>query len=172
MRKARKLQEGGRYHVVARTNRKALDLDSTAMKDLFLATVVRAKKKYDFRVENFCIMGNHFHMVIQPLNSASLSAIMRWIMSVFAMAWNRIHHQTGHLWGGRFFSRLITNLAELLQVFRYIEDNPIKACLVERADDWRHGGLWHFRRGVRGKVDQLPKSLELLLPGYCTYLLT
>ena len=55
------------------------------MKDLFLETVARAKRKYDFRIDNFCVMGNHFHMIVQPLNGVSLSAIMQWIMSVFAM---------------------------------------------------------------------------------------
>ena len=88
------------------------------MKDLFLETVARAKRKYDFRIDNFCVMGNHFHMIVQPLNGVSLSTIMQWIMSVFAMApgsdsvltksksredWNRIHNQTGHVWGGRWF---------------------------------------------------------------------
>jgi hypothetical protein len=74
---------------------------------------------------------------------------MQWIMSVYAMApgadsvltksksredWNRIHNQTGHVWGGRFFSRMIASLSEFAQVFRYIDENPVKACQVERAD--------------------------------------
>jgi putative transposase len=165
------LRDGGRYHVIARANRKEMILDSAAMKDLFLETVARAKQKYDFRIENFCVMGNHFHMIVQPLNGASLSAIMQWIMSVFAMAWNRIHHQTGHVWGGRFFSRLIASLQELMQVFRYIDANPVKACQVERADDWRHSGIWHFRRGLRDIVDALPEWLALLFPGHQTLVL-
>ena len=97
------LRDGARYHVIARANRKEMILDSGVMKGLFLETVARAKQKYKFRVENFCIMGNHFHMIVQPLHGESLSAIMRWIMSVFAMKWNRIHHVTGHVWGNRFF---------------------------------------------------------------------
>jgi putative transposase len=168
MRQPRRLQDGARYHVVARANRKEMIMESSAMKDLFIETVARAKKKYDFRIENFCVLGNHFHMIVKPMNGTNLSAIMQWIMSVFAMKWNRIHNITGHVWGGRFFSRLIASLLEFLQVFRYIDDNPIKACQTERADEWRHGGLWHFRQGLQEIVDALPPWLALLFPGHRT----
>jgi putative transposase len=107
MRHARELKEGARYHVTARANRKGMILDTSAMKELFLSVVKRAKMKYDFRLENFCIMGNHFHFVIQPGRGESLSAIMRWIMSVFAMAYNKIRGLHRTRWGCRFFSRII-----------------------------------------------------------------
>jgi putative transposase len=70
--------------VTARANRKEMILDTNAMKELFLSVVKRAKEKYDFRLENFYIMGNHF--IIQPIRGESLSAIMQWILSVSAMA--------------------------------------------------------------------------------------
>ncbi len=97
MRKPRKLVEGARYHVIARANRKVLILDSGLMKALFLEVLERAKKKCGFEVENFCVMGNHFNLMVRPRNGARLSSMMQWIMSVFAMAWNRIHHFAGHV---------------------------------------------------------------------------
>ena len=145
MRQARRLQENARYHVIARANRKEMLLDSAFNKNLFLEIVAKAKKKYDFRIENFCVMGNHFHFIIQPLNGASLSAIMKWILGVFTMTYNRIHQTWGHFWGGRFFSRPISSLMEYLQVFKYIDNNPVKACRVERAEEWRFGGLLNSR---------------------------
>ena len=86
MRKPRELREGARYHVTARANRKEMILDSGAYKELFLSVLKRAKARYSFRIENFTIMGNHFHLVIVPGKGESLSSIMQWIMSVFAMA--------------------------------------------------------------------------------------
>jgi REP element-mobilizing transposase RayT len=59
-----------------------------AMKELFLSIVKRAREKYDFRLENLCVMGNHFRFIIKPVRGESFSAIMRWIMSVFAMTYN------------------------------------------------------------------------------------
>jgi putative transposase len=153
MRQPRKLEDGARYHVTARANRKEMILDTSAMKELFLSVVKRAKNKYDFRIENFCIMGNHFHFVIQPGRGESLSAIMRWILSVFAMAYNKIKGFTGHVWGCRFFSRIIESLWELLQVFEYIDDNPARASQVYDRREWRWGGLWHNRTGCRELVE-------------------
>jgi REP element-mobilizing transposase RayT len=73
MRKPRELQDGARYHVTACANRKEMILDSRGSKELFLEVLRRAKAKYRFRIENFCIMGNHFHLVI-TLNSQGDSA--------------------------------------------------------------------------------------------------
>jgi hypothetical protein len=56
MRTSRKLVAGARYHVIARTTRKNLLMDTELVKDMFLEVVVRAKAKYDFQIENFCGM--------------------------------------------------------------------------------------------------------------------
>jgi len=168
----RQLQEGARYHVTARANRREMIFDACTMKELFLSVVKRAKTKYDFRLENFCIMGNHFHFVIQPGRGESLSAIMRWILSVFAMAYNKIKGFTGHVWGCRFFSRIIPNLWELLQVFEYIDSNPLRASLVDDRRQWHWGGLWHDRTGCRELVKAPPAWLEPLVPEHAQLLLT
>ncbi|HOX13887.1 MAG TPA: transposase [Spirochaetia bacterium] len=172
MRKPRELREGARYHVTGRANRKELIFDTGAMKDLFLSVVKRAKRKYAFRIENFCIMGNHFHLVIIPGKGMSLSTIMQWIMSVFAMAYNRICGYTGHVWGERFFSRILSGFRELLAVFAYIDNNPVQASLIEDPRKWRFGGLWHNRTGCRDIVEVEPSWLPLTFPERGMLLLT
>jgi putative transposase len=139
------LREGARYHVFARANRKEMIMDADDMKNLFLSVVKEAKRKYDFRIENFSIMGNHFHFLIQPGNGECLSSIMQWILSVFAMRFNRRQKLTGHVWGERFSSCVIENMRHYLEIFTYIDDNPRKAGLVERAEDWVYG-RFHLRR--------------------------
>lgn len=171
MRKPRELKDGARYHVTARANRREMILDSVAMKKLFLSIVRRAKARYDFRLENFCIMGNHFHFLIQPGQGESLSAIMQWILSVFAMAYNRIHGLTGHVWGCRFFSRIVINLRALLEVFEYIDTNPIRAGQVEDRRQWRWGGLWHDQSGCREIVEMPAAWLLPRLHGHAQLLL-
>jgi len=153
MRKPRQLKEGARYHVSARANRRELILDTAVMKELFLSVMKRAKAKYSFRIDNFCIMGNHFHLVIQPSRDESLSAIMQWILSVFAMAYNRILGITGHVWGCRFFSRILACLRDFIQAFDYIDNNPVKARQISHLREWPWGGLWHNRIGRRDLVE-------------------
>jgi putative transposase len=172
MRKPRELRDGARYHVTARANRKEMILDSSMSKDLFLAVVKRAKRKYRFQIENFSIMGNHFHLVIVPGRGTSLSGIMQWIMSVFAMAYNRIHGQTGHVWGERFFSRIIMGWREFVAIFAYIDENPIKANLVSDNGTWLYGGLWHSLTGCRAVLDEDPAWIRFFFPGRGVLLLT
>jgi putative transposase len=130
------LREGARYHVSARANRQEMILEPDEMKHLFLSVVREAKRKFIFCIENFCIMGNHFHFIIRPGQGESLSSIMQWILGVFAMRFNRAHRLTGHVWGERFFSRIIENLREYLGIFAYIDANPLVAGLVTRVEDW------------------------------------
>ena len=164
MRKPRELREGARYHVTARANRREMILEPHAMKELLLRVLKRAKGKYRFRIENFCVMGNHFHLVIQPARGESLSAIMRWILSVFAMAYNRLLGVSGHVWGERFFSRIIASFSELIQVFQYIDENPVKALGMAVGRDWLHSGLWHARTGCREILDEAPEGIWLAFP--------
>jgi putative transposase len=164
MRKSRELREGARYHVTARANRKEMILDSGACKELFLSVLRRAKGRYSFRIENFTIMGNHFHLVIEPGKGESLSSIMQWILSVFAMAFNRSHGYTGHVWGARFFSRIIDSLRDLIEVFEYIDGNAVNAGRVDDRRDWRYCGLWHSRNGRREILGEATELIKMLFP--------
>jgi putative transposase len=171
MRKPRELRESAKYHVTARANRKEMILDSSRTKALFLEIVAQAKKRYHFRIDNFTVMGNHFHLIIQPGVGVSLSRIMQWILSVFAQAYNRLHGFTGHVWGERFFSRIIGTVREYLTIFDYVDENPVKAGQIDFCGDWIFSGLYFRRRGIRGIVDPLPDCLSLLLPRHRQLLL-
>lgn len=164
MRQPRFLQEGARYHVTARINRKEMLLDPAATKELFMSTVARARRKYSFRIWNFCIMNNHVHLLIEPSRGESLSAIMRWILGVFAMAWNRRHDMTGHVWGDRFHSRVLPGLWEFRMAFGYIDNNPVKASLARSAADWLYGGLACARTSRGPLIEKAPAWLRLLFP--------
>lgn len=155
MRKPRQLQDGARYHVSGRANRQEMILHADNIKDLFIDVLKRAKRKYGFRIENFCVMENHFHLIIQPGRGISLSSIMQWLMSVFAMSWNRRHGLKGHVWGERFFSRIIRSVRDFLQVFEYIDLNPVAAGLARKDTDWKYSGKWHRTRDVWDVLDPI-----------------
>lgn len=155
MRTPRQLREGACYNVTARINRKELILDSKVIKELFLSIVRRAHRRYSFRIENFCIMGNHIHLLLKPENEDSLSSIMQWILGVFAMAYNKKRGLTGHVWGDRFHSRIIQNRRDFLHVFEYIDMNPVRAKCVARPEDWLYGGLSHALNGRYDIVEKI-----------------
>ncbi|MDR1904491.1 MAG: transposase [Treponema sp.] len=164
MRKNRKLREGAEYHVTARINRGESIFESDESKELFLDVVKRAKRKYRFQIRNFCVMGNHIHLMLKPGKNESLSRIMQWILGVFAMLWNRRRQVTGHLWGDRFFSRIITGVLDLLRVFLYIDNNPVDAQLIDHPWGWKYGGLWHHRMGIRDITDKPDLIIRTFFP--------
>lgn len=162
MRKRRELLTGAYYHVGARVNRKEMIFHSSGTKELFLDVVERAKGRFDFRLDNFCIMGNHYHFIIQPGNTENLSKIMQWIMSVFAISYNKLHKLTGHVWGDRFFSHILSNIREYLRAFDYIDNNPVKAGLVKEKSSWIFGGLYHRCQGRWDIIDPPPLWLMMM----------
>lgn len=128
--------------MTARTHRGERIFDPPAVKQFFLEVVLRAKAKFGFRLENFCLMGNHFHLILRPREGTSLSRIMQWILSVFAMAWNRDQGFTGQgaVWGQRFFSTILATLAHYLHAFLYIDANPVAAGLASDPEEWEFDG--------------------------------
>ena len=144
MRKPRKLKKNAVYHVTARVNRNEHIFFCAAMRQLFLFTLKRAKKKYAFTIHTFRVMSNHIHLVIQPGPDGNLSRIMQWVLGVFARAWNRAHGVKGHVWGDRFFSKILDDCKDFSRTFSYVTEKPIKAQRIKIADEWEFGGLWHF----------------------------
>jgi putative transposase len=80
---------------------------------------------------------------------------MQWIKCNFAKKWNRTHDTKGHLWGDRFFSRIIRDEEDLAETSEYIDQNPVKAKLVKEAKEWKYGGLFHKIRGIIGVIDEM-----------------
>ena len=164
MRRPRILLPGARYHVTARANHKELLLETEAVKQMFLDVVAGASKKYDFRLDNFVLMGNHFHFLVQPTGEASLSQIMKWILQTFAIRYNRANDLWGHFWGDRFFSWIIPNLKAFVHAFAYIDANPVRAGLVTQPWEWPWGGARLRRTGPPEWLRPLPRWLSVLFP--------
>jgi putative transposase len=154
MRKNRKLKKGASYHVSSKINtgRNGFELDE--FKVYFMKIIKRAKKKFDFSLKNFVIMNNHYHFIIQPLGKSELSKIIQWILSVFAMNYNKIHKQDGHVFRARFWSKIIDDINQLLDTFKYIANNPVKAGIVEEPCEYRFGGLYYILKGIFEIVDK------------------
>lgn len=159
MRSARVLRPDTVYHITARANRKEKLLEPKAAKELFLETLAGTRKRFQCRIDSFMVMENHVHLLLQPLGAASLAAIMGWLLGVYSQRYNGLFKTWGHVWGGRYYSRPIAGFPDLLRTFQYIDDNPVRACLVRRAEDWEWGALRHYRSGRTDIVGPPPAWL-------------
>jgi putative transposase len=168
MRHPRQLKPKARYHVIARANRREMILGSTAMKDIFLSVIKRAKEEYSFSVINYCVMGNHFHLILEPHENENLSRIMQWILSVFAIHFNKTLEISGHVWHDRFWSRIIDDIRSFIAIFTYIVQNPVAAHLVFREFDYEYSGVRLMRDAVFDIIDPPTLLLKLLFPQYAS----
>ncbi|MDR2419470.1 MAG: hypothetical protein LBD79_10540, partial [Treponema sp.] len=92
-----------------------------------------------------------------------LSEIMQWIKCNFAKKWNKMHDTHGHVWGERFFSKIIWNKTQFEEASAYIDNNPVKACLVADAKAWVFGGLFHKLWRIVRLID-VPLAGTLFFP--------
>ena len=164
MRKIRQIRVGATYHVVARANRNEFILQYDAVKQMFLDTISRAKAKYDFQLINVCIMDNHFHLLIKPAELENISRIMQWILSVFALKYNRAFALKGHVWYDRFKSKIVWSFRQFIATFKYIDDNPVKAGIVERASAYRYGGAYLMHTGLAGILGPPSRVVQMFFP--------
>ncbi|MFP4374636.1 MAG: REP-associated tyrosine transposase [Spirochaetaceae bacterium] len=164
MRKTRKLQRGAAYHVVARANRQEFILSTDTVKQLFLKALLGAKKRYRFEVITLCVMSNHVHLMLRPGRDESLSRIMQWLLSVFAIRFNNLFGIHGHVWYDRFKSKVIESLRQFVATFRYILENPVRAGIVEKPTDYRYGDYGFARDGPPGLIDRAAAALNMSLP--------
>lgn len=138
---------GATYHVTSRGNRREPIFVDDEDRELFLATLGRALQRMDASVLAYCLMGNHYHLVLCT-RRANLSALMRQINGVYTQAVNRRHATTGHVFQGRFKAILVDRDAYLLELLRYVELNPVRAQMVAAAGDWE----WSSYRAHAGQV--------------------
>ena len=96
------------------------------------------------RLLAYCLMPNHWHLVLWPKEDGELSAFVGWLSHTHAMRYRTHYHDggVGHLYQQRYKSFPVQEETHFLKVARYVERNALRANLVERAQDWQWGSLW------------------------------
>lgn len=97
--------------------------------------LVHLLERYGWRCVGFCQMTTHWHALVEVPDS-SLSAGMHWLNSEYSKAFNGRHGRVGYLVRDRFWSRRKQDDSALLTAYRYVVDNPVRAGIVDRAEDW------------------------------------
>jgi putative transposase len=129
------------YHVLNRANDRKTVFRIRADFARFLALMVIAGERHAVDVLAYCLMPNHFHLVLRPKDGAALGRWMHWLMTSYVQ-WYRLRYESvGHIWQGRFKAFPIQDDAHLLTVLRYVERNALRAGLVAKAEDWPWGSL-------------------------------
>lgn len=137
------------YHVLNRANGRLTLFRKPQDYAAFEQVLVEAHERVKMRTLAYCIMPNHWHLVLWPREDEDLSNFVGWITLTHTQRWHASHDSagTGHLYQGRFKSFPIEGDEHFLTVGRYVERNPLRANLVTQADDWRWSSLWRHLHG-------------------------
>lgn len=165
-RPARSLPIGYPVHVTNRGNDRRQLFFSKADYQDFLGLLDEAARKFPVDVLGYCVMPNHFHLLLHQREDCAISAYIHRISFISACHF-RVSTQSvglGHVYQRRFWSRVVEPEHLYLVAMRYVEANALRAQLVSRAEDWLWGSLWE-RVTLNRKI--LAQSLVALPTDWC-----
>jgi putative transposase len=151
---------GGIYHIINRGNMKMQVFDDTEDYEYFLNLLEIASKKEKVEIHAYCLMPNHFHLLLVPTQTNSLSRFMQWVMTSHVRYYHKKNRTSGHIWQGRYKSFMVEKESYYLTLTRYIEANAKRAKLVRRAEDWDYGSLIEREHGHRKLLGEMYMTLD------------
>ena len=130
------------HHITHRGNRRQLVFFSDSDKSLYLRFLMENSKNTGLRYLAYCLMDNHIHLIMIPKDKDEITATLRETHRKYTTIINMREKWKGHLWQGRFGSCPLDE-RHLYMAVRYIERNPVRAGIVNKAEDFP----WSSARG-------------------------
>jgi len=134
-RAARTVAAGQAHHVTQRGNNRQAVFFVDGDRRQYLKLLKEQSEKYGLEVHAYCLMTNHIHLVVVPVEEESLAKAVGGTHFSYTQYINRLHDRGGHLWQNRFFSCVLDD-EHYWYAIRYLERNPVRARLVRKA--WRY----------------------------------
>ena len=149
-RRARSLLSECYVHVINRSAHKMPLFERSKDYRDFLSILREGLNRYPVRLVAYCLMSNHWHLVVAPVGSTVLSGLMHWVTTTHAVRFRRRRSARGRgpVYQGRFKSHPVDGLGHLLDVIRWVERNALAANLVSSAEDWPWGSLADRQRST------------------------
>ena len=132
------------YHVLNRATKRVPLFESESDYAAFEQLLFDAKQRAAVRLLAYCLMPNHWHLILCPQQDGDLSRFMHWLTVTHAQRWHALHQTsgTGGVYQGRFKAIPVQSDHHYLIACRYVERNPLRANLVGDARAWRWSSLW------------------------------
>lgn len=146
----RRLQHGEYHHVVNRGNVRATLFFDWADYQAFASLLARTVREFPLPLLGYCLMPNHWHLLVVPPSQQDLSRAMHWLTSTHAHRWCKAHERKGpgHVYQGRFTSVPVEPGVNVCRVLRYVERNASEAGLARRAEQWPWGSAYQRLAGA------------------------
>jgi putative transposase len=137
------------YHVLNRASARLSIFETDEDYAAFERVLEEAVMRVDMRLLAYCVIPNHWHLVVWPRADGDLSKFVGWLTLTHTQGWHAHRRSVGcgHLYQGRFKSFLVEEDEHFLTVCRYAERNSLRAGLCPRAEDWRWSSLCRWVSG-------------------------
>ena len=155
-RTGRELVDGEIYHVINRGNGRNEVFKSVEDYEEFIELLIESLKRVDISLYSFCLMPNHFHILIKAEKATQMSEWMRWLMTSQVRRYHKRNNTSGHLWQGRYKCFPVQKNQYFEIVMRYIERNPLRAKLVRKIEKWKWSSLYIRLRKKKGILKTPP----------------
>ena len=129
------------YHVLNRGNARSEVFHKPGDFAAFLQAISEASVRLPMPLLAYCLMPNHFQLVVRPHGDGDLSRWMQWLLTTHVRRYLKHYGHSGHVWQGRFKAFPTQDDDHLVTVVRYVERNPLRAGLVPSAQDWPWSSL-------------------------------
>lgn len=138
------------YHVLNRGNARQAVFHKPADYAAFLQLLVDAGERLPMRLLGYCLMPNHFHLVLWPHEDGDLSRWMQWLLTAHVRRYHRHYQSSGHVWQGRFKAFPVQSNEHLLTLLRYVERNPVRAVSIpiRKAERWPWSSAGRPPKGI------------------------
>lgn len=144
------------YHAINRGNNRETVFADEQDHLAFLHSLGQTQLRYPFRLYGYCLMSNHFHLLLRPEPGSTISRILQSLTVAHTWRFHRRHRTVGHVWQGRFKSPVVQDDEHLWAVLRYIEANPLRAGMVEDPADYAWSS---FPAHGEGRANPLLESI-------------
>jgi putative transposase len=134
------------FHVLNRSVGRRTIFETDGDYHAFLEVLDKARQQVPMRVLCYCVLPNHWHLVLWPRGDEDLSNYMHWLTVTHTQRWHAFHQTggTGPLYQGRFKSFPVEQDDHFYALCRYVERNALRANLTTRAEHWRWCSLWQY----------------------------
>ena len=126
---------GALYHITSRGDRREDIYRDNEDREQWLEILSQVCERFNWVVHGYCQMSNHYHLLAETVDG-NLSRGMRQLNGIYTQKFNRSHHESGHLFQGRYKAILVQKETYLLELTRYVVLNPVRARMVKRPEDW------------------------------------
>lgn len=144
------------FHVLNRGNNRQAVFQRESDYQHYLEIFRRYKEEFQFKLFAYCLMTNHIHLIIKTSPSGTISQIMKAITIAHTRHYHKVYQASGYIWQGRFKSPTVSDDEYLLTLMRYIEQNPVRAGMVEYPEQYPFSS-YHENTGT-GKVSLIDKE--------------